>query len=432
MRTDMAQSRKNLRTVTCTALIMALALFLSALPASAQQGVMRIAAIVNDEVISVLDVDNRARLVILSSGIRPDQNNQRRFIQQILRDLIDEKLRLQEADRLNVRVSDREVDDEIERIAQRNNMSAGQFLNQLSSNQVDPETLKAQLKSRIAWAKLAQRQLRRQIDVSEEEVDEELERLRQNLNEPQKRVYELFLNVDSPEADAEVRQTIERYADRIRGGTEFTRMAQTFSQSQSAEQGGDLGWVTVGQLRPDLDRVLRNLGTGEMSDPIQTFSGYYLLYVADQRSGGGAPGDAQLDLVQLVLPIAREADDATRQAARDRLSTIRQSVTSCADAEAIAAQNEDVQVASAQGVRLGNLPGDLQNALATLEAGETTDPVIAPRSAILVTVCDRDALGSRLPERDAIMNRIGLERMELLARRYMRDLRREAFIDIRL
>ncbi len=411
---------------------LALSLILLFAAPVAGQGIMRIAAIVNDEVISIFDLDNRVRLVVVSSGVRPDKDNQQRFVQQVLRGLIDERLRLQEAERLNIRVSQREINREIAAIAQRNNMSGEQFVNQLQRSGIDPSTMDNQIRANIAWNKLAARQLRRDVNVSQEEVDEEIERLKANLSKPQKRVQEIFIGLDSPDEEAATRSNANNLVRQAREGAEFARLARAFSQSQSATGGGEIGWVSVGQLRPELDQALLTLGPGQVSDPIPTFSGYYILYVAEQREGGVKPGEAKLDLVQLIADIPSNPSQAVVDSVQARLNGLRRQINSCTDSEDLAASADDLKSSSAKGIRIADMPANLRAVLENAQVGETSEPVVSTRSAVLLTVCARSEFGNQLPDRDTITNRIGTERIDLLARRYMRDLRREAFIDIRL
>ena len=403
---------------------------LGAASASAQQGVMRIAAIVNDDLISVYDLQNRVRWVVLTSGIRPDESNQRRIIQQVLRDLVDERLRLQEAERLSVRVTEREIERRIEAQAQRSNLSAGAFLSQIASRGIDPSTVQAQVRANLAWNKLASRQLRRQIDVGEDEVDEELEKLREALSQPQKRLQEIFLAFDSEASEQDVLQTAERIVQQARGGADFSNLARGFSQNQTAQAGGDIGWVAESQMQRELQPAFRQLTPGQTSDPVRMPTGITILHAVEERAGGLSVADAQIDLFQIALPANQDEDQ--RVSATALLNEIRPAISSCETARDIAAQIEGATGAAANGVAIGTMPANLQSALAPLQVGETTEPVSTGRAVLIATVCARDEAGSALPSRSEIVNRIGTQRMELLARRYMRDLRREAFIDIRL
>ncbi|MDF1750846.1 MAG: SurA N-terminal domain-containing protein, partial [Alphaproteobacteria bacterium] len=165
--------------------------------AQSQNDLMRIAAVVNDDIISVLDLEQRLRLAALSSNL--DQQTRQRLMPQVLRSLIDERLQLQEATANSVTATDGEIENEISNLAQRNNMPLNQLVALLASRGIDIQTLKNQYSAQIAWAKYVGRRLSRQVDVGEEEIDEELARLTAVADQPQKRVYEIFLGIDNPD-----------------------------------------------------------------------------------------------------------------------------------------------------------------------------------------------------------------------------------------
>lgn len=399
--------------------------------AATAQTVMRIAAIVNDEVISFYDVESRVRLVTMSTGMPSDATAQRRMVNQVLRSLIDERLQTQEAERLGIRVTQQEVDRDLAEIADINQTTVERLETELSQFGVDMATLRSQIRASIAWRKIVQRQIGPQVNVGEDEVDRELDRLRGAAGQPQKRVYDIFLGVDSPGQDLEVRQNIERIAQQAREGSDFSALARSFSESTTARAGGDLGWVSVGQLQDELDRALASLQPGQISDPIRTVTGYHLLYVDDQMTGAD-PSNVRIDIAQLFIPLRPEDSEGVRRAAADRLSAVRPEATSCEALIALRERIDGATTAQARDVRVGDLPGVLQQALIAAASGEIAGPLVTERAAMLVGVCDRRETEVAMPDREDIMIRIGNERLDLLARRYMRDLRRDAFIDIRL
>ena len=240
------------------------------------QDVLRIAAVVNDRVISALDVINRLKFVIWSTRVPNTPENRKRLSTQILRNLIDEELQSQEADKLNVTVNDRDVDKALADVAKRNRMTAQGLTNLLLRNGISASTLRRQLRVQIAWGRAIGRRLRRDVRVTDEEVDAEIERIEALRNQPRFRVSEIFLSVDDPDQDEKVRQAALRLLKQIADGADFSAIASAFSQSTSAAQGGDIGWIQPGRLSRELDNALSELKPKQVSQPIRTLSGYYL------------------------------------------------------------------------------------------------------------------------------------------------------------
>lgn len=401
-------------------------------PAAAQSNVLRIAAVVNDEIISVLDLEQRLRLVALSSNLQVNQQTRQRLLPQILRSMIDERLQFQEAKRNGVTATDQEIDREITNLAERNNIPPVQFEGFLAREGIDISALRYQLEAQMSWAKYAGRRLSREVEVGEEEIDEELRRLEAVADLPQKRVYEIFLGIDNPDRVSEVSANAQRLLTQIRNGADFSNLARSFSESGTANQGGDLGWIAPGQLPEELDQALSELSPGEVSSPIRGLTGFYLLYVTDLQKLGRDPDAVKISLIQLTQRLPQENRDAARQSTVREFEAARSGLAGCDDLKRLGEARDGASIAAASDVSVGDLPGPVQEAVNAVPAGGITQPIDMGSAVVLVGVCTRDDPGLSLPGRDQIQERLGNQKLDLLIRRKMRDLRREAFIDIRL
>src|SRR4029077_1515139 len=165
-----------------------------------------------------------------------------RLNSQVLRSMIDEKLQMQEAKRQNVSASDDELNKAIGQIEKQNNMQPGQLNTFLQGHGIDRGTLVDQVTASIVWAKLVRRLAAQSSPISDEEIDDALKRFEAHKDDPEVRVAEILLAVDSPQQDEEVRAQAARLSDQMRQGTRFSAIAQQFSQSATAAVGGDLGW----------------------------------------------------------------------------------------------------------------------------------------------------------------------------------------------
>jgi peptidyl-prolyl cis-trans isomerase SurA len=395
--------------------------------AAVAQGVMRIAAVVNEDVISAYDLNQRVQMVLVTGRIPDTPENRRRLAEQVLRNMIDEQLQLQEAKRLNIRVSDEEIDALLAKLNAQNKVPAGTLEGLLTRANVDVNALRAKLRADDVWNKVLRERLQQQVFISDEEVDEELKRLKAVQYLPRHRVAEIFLPVDNPDSERQVRDLAERLMQQIRAGADFSALAREFSQSASAAVGGDLGWVTKGQLDPEIDQVLASTPEGQVAGPVQTLSGYHILLVIDRvvPSADGA-SDVVLDYTQLVLPVAQESGDARQLAQK-----IRSDVESCDDLHAAAAHTAGARIDDMKGTRLKNVPDAIRERIASLEVGETTEPIPTADGVLVATLCARKGGANTLPTREQIQNRLGNDRFNLLIQRYMRDLRQTAFVDIR-
>ncbi len=408
-------------------LIAAFLLFVApALPAAAQQ---RIAALVNDEVISVLDIENRVRLIMVTSGMVDSPDTRQRLRGQALRGLVEEKLQLQEAARLGVFANDREVADAIDRIEQANRLPKGQLATILSQAGLGLPALEQQIRPAIAWQKLLQRRIRAQIHVADEEIDELLERLKARQGAPEFLVSEIFLPLDNPEQEEDVRQTGLSLIQQMQRGTPFPAIAQQFSRSASASAGGDLGWVQEGQLDPELEAVIKELKPGEVTLPVRTPGGFYIFGLRNRRQPTApTPDDAVLALTQLVFP-ARTAQELG--AAQQLAQSARTTIADCASLARLANELRIAAPAEPRSLRLGDVNPAIRDAVRPLRAGQTTEPIRAGDTLVVRVVCARQDPPSALPSREDAEDILVRQRLQLLARRYLRDLRRQANVEIR-
>jgi peptidyl-prolyl cis-trans isomerase SurA len=390
---------------------------------------LRIAAVVNDEVISVYDVNERIRLIMFSAGIPDTPESRRQLGPQVVRSLIDEKLEMQEAKRLNISVDQADYENALARLEQQNHLPPGKLPEYLAQNGINMSTLQDQIRTGLAWARVVRRRAGNFATVTPDEVTEELARVTENMNKPSNLLAEIFLAVDAPEEEATVRANIERLRDQLHAGAGFIALARQFSQSASAQQGGDLGWVPEGQLDPEIDAAVARLHPGELSEPIRTTGGYYLILLRDHRAAPAA-GDVRVRVTRLLLPMtSAAAERSTVDAAR----RIAQSARNCEDFARIAKQTNPAAVLATGEAGLNDMAPDLRHVVSGLSVGQASAPLPAPGGVQMLMVCERhEGEGAKPPSREEVEHMLQGEKLEQFARRLLRDLRQNAFVDIRV
>ncbi len=395
---------------------------------------MRIAAVVNDEVISVADLASRIRMVLMSTAIADSPDARRRLAAQVLRTLVDEKLEMQEAKRRNITATDAEVDKAIASIAQQNNMNSDQLLEVLKRSGIERSALVNQVTASIVWAKVIRQMASETDPVSDEEIDAAMRRLKQNENEPTARVAEIFLPVDNPGEDAEVLPTPERQTTEMKKGARFSNVARQFSHSATAAVGGDIGWVHPDELTPVLAKAVAAMRPGELSPPIRATGGYYLLLVLDRRGPGVASNedDTLLHIVQVVFPLTPQASEEARRAALAQAEKVRGEAKNCEDMLRIG-KVEAPQLSSQGDLRLSQIAPSMRSAVLGLGLGQPSQPILQKNGVGVIMVCNKtEPKAAGLPTRDEIAETLFRERLDGLAQRFLRELRRSAFVDVRV
>ena len=413
------------------ALLVAAAL---AAPAPAlSQAEQRIAAIVNDEVISLRDLRQRIRLVLFSSGIDDTADARQRVAGQVLRRLIDERLQLQEANKRNITVSEDDIGRGVSNIEKRNGMQPGSLPSIFRRNGVSYDSLRAQMRSEIAWSKLVGRRLAPRIDIGAEEVDEIFARLKAAEGERTYRLGEIFLSVNGPDEEPSIRETAERLVEQIRGGARFSALARQFSQSATAAVGGDLGWTPRSQLDPEIAAAADRLSPGEVAGPIRTVSGFRIVTLAGKRRIATPDPDlAELDLKQIFLPVPDGEDPAGMRTRADALRSEANAIEGCEDLSAAARRLGAEAPRDLGKVRLTDLSAEVRRSVAGVAVGKAGQPVLTPGGIVLMVVCGRTLPKANLPSRETVTEQLRLQRLDLSVQRYLRDLRSAAIVDVRL
>ncbi len=428
--------------ILCSAVPMARSAHRTAVqpPAAAPQEVpeMSIAAVVNDEVISVYDLQSRERMVLMSSNVPDTPDARKKLDTEVLRSLVDERLELQEAKKQNVVATDDEINSALAKIEKQNNMQPGQLSEFLKSHGIDRNSLINQVKASIVWAKLVRRKAAETVEISDDEVDAAIKRIKDHAGEPQSRIAEIFLAVDNPTQDAEVRALAEKLTEEMRQGARFSAIAQQYSQSATAAVGGDLGWLRSDQLPPDLATAVAGLKPGELSPPIRSGGGYYLLLVLDRRNGdvgGGQQADTIYDVVQVVAPLPPNANDAMKRAAAAEVMGMRQAAKNCADLLKIGKEKAP-QFASEGNVDANNITPQMRQILDKLSPNQASEPILQRNGIGVIMLCSKQTQqaqkGSSTPTRDEVFDSLLREKLDTVSRQYLRDLRRAAFVDVRV
>lgn len=266
-----------------------------------------IVAVVNGDVISRGDVDARRRLFALSSGLPVTRETLDRLTPQVTRQLIDERLRLQETQRRRVVVQDKQIAQAIEGLERGNNMAPGQLRKRLEAGGASMRTLVDQVRVQIAWGQLLRQAVGQQGEPSEADLADQMAQIKDLEGRPEYRVGEIFIPVPNPGQDAEARRFVDTIISQLRAGAPFPVVAAQFSQSQTALSGGDLGWVRESSLDPAVLKVVHAMPAGAISNPIKVAGGYDIVTLIARREIGRDMATL-LRVRQVWLPFTQRLD----------------------------------------------------------------------------------------------------------------------------
>jgi peptidyl-prolyl cis-trans isomerase SurA len=396
-----------------------------------EPGVRKATAIVNGDVITGSDVDQRLALVITSNQIELPASEIENFRAQVLRNLIDEALQIQAAVQQELTIEPREVDAYYERVAQSFHQTPTQFSAYLRTIGSSDRSMKRQIRAEMAWQRLQRRQIEPFVSVSDEEVQAAIDRMNADRGTAEYHVAEIWMSA-TPETQAQVLANMTRMAQQLHSGASFPAYARQYSEASSAARGGDLGWLRVGQMPDELAAVVVQMPPGAISEPIANSGGYSIIALADSRRILVAdPRDAVLSLMQVSLSMPANTPQAQIEARGEALAQAAQTMGGCGGAAA-AAQRLGAELVSNDQVQMRNLPPPLQQMLMSLSVGQATPAFGSAERISVLVMCGRDdpqAVAG--PDRVVIERDIETERVNRRAQRYLRDLRRDAVIDYR-
>jgi peptidyl-prolyl cis-trans isomerase SurA len=393
--------------------------------------VRRATAVVNGDIITGTDVDQRLALILAANEGKVSPEEKERLRLQVLRNLIDETLQIQEAKASDITIDDAEVEQTYARVAQQNfnqNITAmDAYLARVGSS---PASLKRQIRGELAWQRLLRRNVQPFINVSDEEVKELMDRLNAAKGTEEYRIGEIYFAA-SPEAKQQVFDNAKRIVDQLKQGGSFVAYARQYSQASTAAVGGDLGWIRLAQLPSELASAAHDLQPGQLVGPIEIPGGFSIIYMIDRRQVLTAdPRDAVLALKQISIsfPAGISQTDATKKAGE--FATAMKAAHGCGAVDGVAHQLGAQVVANDQ-IRARDLPGPLQESVLRMSIGETSPPFGSIQDGVRVLMlCGRDDPKTEGgPNFDQLMAQMEDDRVNKRAQMYLRDLRRDAIIE---
>ncbi len=387
--------------------------------------------IINGEVITGTDVDQRVALVVAASGGKIAPEELQRLRLQVLRNLMDETLQIQEAKAQDMVVGDDEVDSTFTRIARQNfgqdPKALDAYLIKIGSS---TNSLKRQIRGELSWQRLLRRNVNPFVNVSDDEVRETIKRQEEAKGTDEYRVGEIFLYSNSENHD-QVAQNALKIVEQVKAGGSFVAYARQYSEASTAPVGGDLGWVRIGMLPPEMQTAVAGLDSGQLVGPIEVRGGFSIVLLIDKRKVLTAdPRDAVLSLKQIAISFPAGTSQAQATDKAKQFAEAMKGARGCATVDPIA-QGLGAEVVINDQIKARELPAQLQTMVLGLSLGETTPPFGSINEGVRVLMlCGRDdpATGAA-PTFDQVENQIVDERINKRSQTYLRDLRRDAVID---
>ncbi|MBX3487740.1 MAG: peptidylprolyl isomerase [Candidatus Paracaedibacteraceae bacterium] len=382
----------------------------------------KILLIVNKDPVTEHDLDQRVKLMVFSSGGQMKIGEAQRS--EILRSIVQEKLQIQAAKLRKIDVSAKEVDAVLKDMAKDNNMSYDQLISLLKSNGIDKQTMVSRIRAQIAWARYIRQQYAPVVYVSEAEAEKQLAKLSLDQTTKQYNLGEIVVLGD----DAQALASIKSILTDLKSGAKFEAIAHQLSKSASAAKDGDLGWLAETSLDASVLEKIKEIGLGQISDPIKIAGGYKIVKLKDMRHAGTvSKDDVEISFTQAIFPITPQSSPEEIEALAPSIQRVMGAKNKSEFTTLANSYNADVQ--DTPHVRLAQMPDQLRGLLTSVSVGKCTQPVMTPNGLIITFICDKRQPQPIVHTKDDVMNNLEQERFGRQAAREIQKLMGSAHID---
>lgn len=389
-----------------------------------------IIATVNDQVITGFDLRQRMLTIIAMSQVQPTDENIPAIQQQALAALIEERLQAQEITNYeDLKISDEEVAREIADMAQQAGTTPEQYMAFLEQGGIRRNNMVEQLRTEIGWRALVGGRFNSRSAVSRGQVEQAMRQLNEAAARPQYLIGEIYLESARVGGQQAALDGARQLVAQLQQGAPFQAVARQFSAapSASARIPGDAGWIVQGTVQPPLQAALDALEVGQLSQPIPVEGGVYIIYMRDKRSGA----DTNLvALKQIMVEVPQDAPADAVAEATARLQAIQPQLT-CDNMLQRATSEQGLLGSDLGESDIANLAPQFQSVAQSATVGTVSAPIRTPLGIHLLGVCGKRTGGPDAPTFQQVENRLRTQNLANLARRYIRDLRADALIELK-
>lgn len=378
-------------------------------------------AYVNQSPITAYDVQARAELLTVTGQVGVSKGSDASFRAEILADLIDETIQVDQAAQQGILPGQDAVETSFAQLAARNNLSPEEFEEVLRTRDIDPRLFKTQLLPQIAWNNVLRANANGRLGVSDEDLDARWSEIQAQAGRQEWLLTEIYL-------DGVTRATAEAAADSLRAAPDFIALVRDISDSPSAADGGDLGWMQEGTLGAAREAAIREINVGEISAPVASAGGYFIYGIRATRPVGASSVSTEVDLKRLTVPLTEGGESLEDQQRLGALETVLRQVNTCERF----LQAAEIYGAEGSGdlgfVSLASLPPLHANAIAQLPTGRISPLLPIQGGGVVYIACDTRDIAQPLTKEE-VRAEMAAERQQELSEELMLLYRRQAYIE---
>ena len=398
---------------------------------SAHAASLSIAAVVNDDVITTHDVEERRDLLMVTSGIPITPENQKRITPRILQTLIDEALELQEAKRQSINIPDDDVTKALDEVTLgRQQLEPGGIKKIITEKGLSLRSLENQVRAQLAWQKVVQRKLRRNVSISQDEVTRAQQTQAAAPGTTELRIAALSVPISDPASEAAATKTIDDIALRLKTTPDIVKVAEAYLSRADVKFSAPV-WLSEEALQPALQQALHDMKPGELTPPLRAAGAIQVIQLLDRQVNKPQADNTEIAIKQISIPVPANRDKKSIQKLKAVADALHANAGDCSSEQLPA--TELPATASFARTKMGALTPQQRSVINHLQVGEVSPPLPTPEFVRLVMLCEKiEPAAGNLPDADAVRQRLFAEKIELEAQKHLRNLKRDAFIDIKI
>lgn len=391
-----------------------------------------IAAVVNESSILKSELDARVRLVMVSSGLKNSPEVKAQINEQILKLMIDEVLQSQVTALFEIKPSAEEIEAAFQNMEERNGMAKGELDQFLKAHQIPRSVLLNQIKAGVAWHRYIQERYQPLIQINDKDVTKVLDRLETSKAQQHVLLAEIVLFFDATDEHKVKNQAIH-LVEQLRQGANFSMIAQQFSHSASASRGGDIGWMPINQLEQPIQKIVRTMDQGNVSGVIKTQNAYHIVMLRNRREAGSfGAKETIVTFHQALFPFPQNASQMEMESMFRKAASVSQNAKSQGMFEKLVTDTPSAHFKTIDKTPLADLSPQLRDLLVKLPLNRATAPIVSNEGIFVFFVSDKQTISPEAPSKDEVYRNLMEQKLSLIAQRELRNLRRTAFINIRL
>ena len=394
---------------------------------------LSIAAVVNDKIITASDLQKRLKLISIISPSQISRIKKRQLQKEVLNQLINEELQNQEVIRLKIKVSKKEIGNAKHLMEQRFKLPRNTLNEFITKNKLDYNDVISQIETSLGWTLAVQRKFNNYLTISDEEVDEVINQLRDNIGKERYLISEIFLPLDYGDNENEVRARAKQLYNSIINGADFRKVARDYSATASAMDSGNAGWFLIGQLSSKLDLALQKIKVGGITIPIKTNSGFHILKLEKKTVFKEFDEmKVKVNLIDTRITISKSHNNNNSQKELNSLKNSLSKIKTCGELEKLSQINKAYTTTNLGNFLVGELSSNLREIVIQSKIGVPNNPRKQDGEISIITVCNRTTPPSNIPDDKTVLRNLRGKKIESMARKYLRNLRQSAFVEKRL